>query len=255
MSTAGEVAVSIRKRLHSRGRAFTLEVDFRSDNGIVVIFGPSGSGKSLTLQAIAGLLTPDEGHIRIGERVVFDSRSGMDLPARQRHVGYVFQDYALFPHLNVMGNVGFPIARGFPARLDGPGRDRAMEMLELFEIGHLAAMHPSQLSGGQRQRVALARALIIEPRLLMLDEPFNALDPLLRDRMRNELLAWRARFDVPMVLITHDPDDVAALASQVLIYRDGRVTGSLRKGDLPNPSDFQPGYRHAVRQALEQAMG
>lgn len=254
MSAAGALSVSVRKRLTSRGRDFCLAVDFETDNGIVVIFGPSGSGKSLTLQAIAGLLTPDDGHIRIGAHVVFDARSGVDLPARQRRLGYVFQDYALFPHLNVRDNVGFPIARGFPARLDGGGQARVMAMLELFEIGHLAGMHPSQLSGGQRQRVALARALIIQPQLLLLDEPFNALDPLLRDRMRNELLAWRERFGLPMVLITHDPDDVAALASQVLIYREGRVSGSLRKDELPRPGDFQPGYRHAVRLALERAI-
>lgn len=254
MSADGALAVSIRKRLSSRGRDFSLAVDFEADNGIVVIFGPSGSGKSLTLQAIAGLLRPDEGRIRIGARLLFDRRDGVDLPARERRVGYVFQDYALFPHLNVTHNVGFPIARGFPARLDEGGRTRVAEMLELFEISHLAAMHPAQLSGGQRQRVALARALITRPELLMLDEPFNALDPLLRDRMRHELLAWRERFGVPMMLITHDPDDVAALASQVLLYRDGRVIGSLRKDELPRPEDFQPGYRHAVRMALERAI-
>jgi molybdate transport system ATP-binding protein len=255
MSTAGTLAVSIRKRLSSRGRDFFLAVDFEADDGIVVIFGPSGSGKSLTLQAIAGLLRPDEGRIRIGARLLFDRSTGVDLPARERQVGYVFQDYALFPHLNVAHNVGFPIARGLPARLDAAGRARVVEILELFEIAHLAAMHPSQLSGGQRQRVALARALITRPALLLLDEPFNALDPLLRDRMRNELLAWRERFGVPMVLITHDPDDVAALASQVLVYRDGSVTGTLREDELPRPGDFLPGYRHAVRVALERVAG
>ncbi len=255
MSAPATLAVSVRKRLVNRGREFSLAVDFAAADGIVVIFGPSGSGKSLTLQAIAGLLRPDAGSIRVGGRVLFDHASGVDLPARARGVGYLFQDYALFPHLDVTHNVGFPIARGFPARLDAPGREQVAQMLALFEIGHLAGMHPSQLSGGQRQRVALARALITRPALLLLDEPFNALDPLLRDRMRNELLAWRERFGVPMVLITHDPDDVAALASQVLVYREGRVIGSLREDELPRPGDFQPGYRHAVRVALERVVG
>ena len=254
MSAASHLRVRVRRRLASRGRSFNLDVAFEADNGILVIFGPSGSGKSLTLQAVAGLLHPDEGEIRIGDRVLFDRRCGIDLPARERRIGYLFQDYALFPHLTVEQNVGFALARGWPARLDAAARERVAQMLTLFELDRMARSHPAQLSGGQRQRVALARALAASPELLLLDEPFNALDPLLRDRMRRELLAWRERFGIPMVVITHDPDDVAALAHEVLVFREGRVARRLAGAQLPRPDDFVPGYRHAVRSALEAAV-
>ncbi|MBU6249133.1 MAG: ATP-binding cassette domain-containing protein [Xanthomonadaceae bacterium] len=215
--------VAIRRRLDDPQRPFALDVAFRSDAGRLVLFGPSGAGKSLTLRAIAGLLRPDAGHVTVAGRTLFDDVRGVDVPARDRQVGFVFQDYALFPHLTVAQNVAF----GLKAGLRQPSRRRvpeaARQWLDAFEIGHLAGRYPSQLSGGQRQRVALARALAPEPRLLLLDEPFAALDTALRARLRDSLVALQERLGLQMVVITHDPADVEALARQVLHLRDGRV--------------------------------
>ncbi len=252
---SARLSVAITKHLQSRGRSFVLDVTFDAPDEILVIFGPSGSGKSLTLQCVAGLVRPDTGVIRAGDRSMFDAAAGVDVPARYRRIGYLFQDYALFPHLNVMQNIGFSFAQRWPAGLDEQARAKVASMLELFELEGLARSYPGQLSGGQRQRVGLARALIREPALLLLDEPFNALDPLLRDRMRRELVEFGRRFAVPMVVITHDPDDVGALAHEVIVMKEGRVAKHLGVADLPSAADYAPGYRRAVRAILEDATG
>ncbi|MFA5110224.1 MAG: ATP-binding cassette domain-containing protein [Desulfobaccales bacterium] len=217
------IQIDIKKRLWSEQRVFNLEVAFASDQDIVVLFGPSGAGKSLTLQAIAGLTTPDAGRILVGERVLFDAVQNIRVPARDRDVGYVFQDYALFPHLTVARNVSFGLKKGWPWYLPRGDRLVLEEVLDIFELTSLRDSLPRDLSGGQRQRVALARALIRRPSLLLLDEPFSALDALLRAKMRRELLKVQARFKVPVILITHDPEDVAALAQTVVVYDAGRI--------------------------------
>lgn len=218
-----KILVDIKKRLGSGRRVFSLEASFASDKDVVVLFGPSGAGKSLTLQAIAGLTTPDAGRIVVGERVLFDSSRNLTIPARHRDIGYVFQDYALFPHLTVAQNVAFGLKGAWPWYLPRPDRLRLEEVLEIFELAPMRDSLPRDLSGGQRQRVALARALIRRPSLLLLDEPFSALDALLRARMRQELLRVQERFSLPVILITHDPEDVAALAQTVVVYDAGRI--------------------------------
>ncbi|MDN3920913.1 ABC transporter ATP-binding protein [Roseateles violae] len=215
--------VQIRKQLHSGARSFELDVGFTTAARRTVVYGPSGAGKSLTLRAIAGLLRPDSGRILLDEQPLFDAEAGIDLPARHRGLGYLFQDYALFPHLNVRQNIAFGLRRGLlnPSRRE---RDPAVERwLEVFELGPVAQQHPHELSGGQRQRTALARALVSGPRALLLDEPFSALDPELRLRMREELLALLERIAMPMLMITHDPEDLACFGQARLRLREGRI--------------------------------
>ena len=217
------IEVDIRKTLRSNGRDFTLDVKFACEDDLGVVFGPSGAGKSLTLRAIAGLEIPDYGRIVVGEKVLFDSMAGINVRASERAIGYLFQDYALFPHLNVEENIGFGVRRWWERKLPVDAARRVAELLDLFELRGMNEAYPTQLSGGQRQRVALARALVRRPDLLLLDEPFAALDPLLRGRMRAELVSIRSMFKVPMLAITHDPEDVSLLAETVVLMNQGRV--------------------------------
>ncbi|MBV8380013.1 MAG: ATP-binding cassette domain-containing protein [Paucibacter sp.] len=215
--------VSIAKTLKAPGRRFELDASFSTAARWTVLYGPSGAGKSLVLQVIAGLVRPERGRIVLGERVLFDASTGIDVPARDRRLGYLFQDYALFPHLNVRQNIAFGLRRGVlnPRRSDdSPAVQR---WLQAFELEAVASQRPHQLSGGQRQRVALARALVNEPAALLLDEPFAALDPGLRQRMRDELQTLLERVAVPMLLITHDAEDVARFGQQRLRVEAGRV--------------------------------
>jgi molybdate transport system ATP-binding protein len=188
-----------------------------------VPIGPAGAGQTLTLEAIAGLTSPDAGRIVVGKRVLFDAAAGIRVPARHRDVGYVFQDYALFPHLTVVQNVSFGLKWGWPWYLPQGDRLPLEEALDLFELTSLRDRLARDLSGGQRQRVALARALIRRPSLLLLDEPFADLEARLRAKMRQELLRLQWRFGVPVILITADPEDVAALAQTVVVYESGRI--------------------------------
>lgn len=200
---------------------FQLRVTLHATKKRTVIMGASGSGKSLTLQAIAGLFRPDDGYVRLNGVTLFDRQQCIDLTPQQRHLAYVFQDYALFPHLTVQQNIAFGLQRGMfnPAR-----RCRLPEVahwLDTMNLVEVADQYPAHLSGGQRQRTALARALIAHPQAILLDEPFSALDTELRAAMRMELLQWQQQLDLPMLLITHDPSDAAALGEEVWYMHDG----------------------------------
>lgn len=221
MST--QFKVDLHKTLRSGERVFQLQAKFESSSQRVVVYGSSGAGKSQMMKAVAGLMTPERGRIELGGRTLYDSASGVNLPAQQRKVAYLFQDYALFPHLNVRQNIGFGLQRGWRnplARVDG---EAIRYWLEAFELEHVAQQYPHQLSGGQRQRVALARALAPQPDALLLDEPFAALDPDLRERMRAELGALQRRLAIPLLMITHDPEDVRAFGEHVLRMENGSI--------------------------------
>lgn len=224
---AMELDIDIRKTLRSGSQRFDLSVQFRSNHRRMVIFGPSGAGKSLTLKAIAGLLKPDTGHVRLADTTLFDSAQGVNLAPQKRQVGYLFQDYALFPHLTVRQNIASALVKGWRNPTRQFTHPEVEYWLAAFHLEEQAAHFPEQLSGGQRQRTALARALVSHPRALLLDEPFAALDPALRVRMRSELDELQRRLDVPMILITHDVDDVAVFGEHVVHLVAGRVDDNL----------------------------
>jgi len=209
------IEVVARKAL----RAFTLDVDVRFARGVTVLAGPSGAGKSTLLRIVAGLVRPDAGRVAIDGRELHGD--GAAAPAFRRDVAYVFQEYALFPHLDVLDNVAYGLAARGVAR--GTRRAAASAWLERFGIGALARARPRALSGGERQRVALARALAWTPRALLLDEPFAALDDATRASVRDEVRATLSALDVPVVLVTHDESDVAAFAAPVVRLERGRI--------------------------------
>jgi molybdate transport system ATP-binding protein len=201
-------------------RAFRLEVTLDLGAETVALAGPSGAGKTTTLRAIAGLLSPDRGRITTDGRVWFDSAGGIDLPPEERSVGLVFQDYALFPHLTVAGNVAYG------------GRARADDVLGRLCIEHLAAVRPGELSGGERQRVAVARALARDPDVLLLDEPLAALDVRTRARVRAELRELLRDLGLPTLVVTHDFEDAASLADRIVVVDRGQIVQSGRAADL-----------------------
>ena len=218
-----KLEVDIELAVGAPASRFELSARFATTFDRVVLFGPSGVGKSITLQAVAGLLRPTRGRIALGDRVLFDSARGIDVPARHRGTGYLFQEPALFAHMSVARNIAFGLLPTLPWRIGADARARVARVMQALDIAALAERAPHELSGGQRQRVAMARALVREPAVLLLDEPFAALDAPLRERVRNELEAIRSRFGVPMVLISHDVDDVRRFADTLVLYAPGRV--------------------------------
>ncbi|MFA7669848.1 MAG: ATP-binding cassette domain-containing protein [Burkholderiaceae bacterium] len=208
--------LNIRKQLRSAQRVFELDVQLQTDHPRLAITGPSGIGKTMMLRAIAGLIRPDVGHIRIHGRPLYDSTERIDLPARERHMGFMFQNYALLPQLTALGNVGFGLRRGAWGVLSRTQKAEAMHWLDRFQIAHVAHQYPHTLSGGQQQRLALARLAITQPRALLLDEPFAALDPDLRQAMRVEVDGLLRALGIPLLMITHDATDRIELQAQEL---------------------------------------
>jgi molybdate transport system ATP-binding protein len=231
--------VLLRKQLQQGDSRFALDVHFSSAAQRLVLYGPSGAGKTQTLRMIAGITRPDGGAVRVAGRTLYDQAAGVGLSPQARRIGCVFQDHALFPHLTVRQNIGFALQRGWR----NPGHRTAAPEVERwiaqFQLGPVAGHYPHQLSGGQRQRTALARALVTEPAALLLDEPFAALDRSLRQRLRDELLQLQAALQLPLLLITHDDDDVRCLAQAVVHIDGGRVVD--RPAGAPTP--LQPAVR------------
>ena len=199
---------------------FSLSIRFSIERDILVLFGPSGCGKTTTLRSIAGLLQPDSGRIVNGAEVFFDSANKVFIPPRQRRIGYMFQDYALFPHMNVYRNIWYGVRDH-----DQEARQMYEKLTGLLKIGHLAERSPMQLSGGEKQRVALARALMAQPKILLLDEPLSSLDTETRREVRNELREMQRIWNIPFILVTHDPEEARFLGDQVLYMQKGRQIG------------------------------
>ncbi|MCE0734384.1 ABC transporter ATP-binding protein [Halomonas sp. G15] len=212
-------SASLAVSLHQAG-PIPLAAEFHCAAGeLLALVGPSGSGKTTLLRAVAGLYRPAGGRIACGDALWFDAGRRLSLPPQRRRVGLVFQDYALFPHLTALGNVMVALGHLPPAER----RRRAEEWLTRVRLDGLAGRHPAELSGGQRQRVALARALARNPRVLLLDEPFSAVDQVTRRRLQRELALLRQEIRIPIVLVTHDLDEAAALADRLCVLHAGRT--------------------------------
>jgi molybdate transport system ATP-binding protein len=225
-----------RLRVRLRQAApFPLEVDLECGAGdVLAIFGPSGSGKTTILRAIAGLHRPEQAFVQSGSDVWTDTGSRTLVPPHRRAVGFVFQEYALFPHLTALGNVMSALMH----RSRAERRERAESLLRLVHLHEHGNRRPHELSGGERQRVAVARALAREPVVLLLDEPFAAVDRVVRRRLQDEIDGLRRALDIPLVLVTHDFDDVVRLATHLLVLEGGRgvvsgpVTALMSRPDL-----------------------
>jgi molybdate transport system ATP-binding protein len=215
------IRARLRKNFPARpdSAAFALDIEFEAASGVTVLFGPSGSGKTLTLDLIAGFVHADEGRILLDDDILYDGASGVNRIPQQRDCGYVFQNYALFPHMTLRENLAFGAERR--PRLE---RHRLVnEMLEKFRLTDAAGRRPHQVSGGQRQRCSIARALIGGPKLLLLDEPAQGLDALLRAELYETLRQVRKEFSTPVLLVTHDLDECFELGDEMLILREGRI--------------------------------
>ena len=210
------LSVDITKNLPD----FSLSIRFSIERDILVLFGPSGCGKTTTLRSIAGLLQPDGGRIVNDGEVFFDAAGKIFIPPRQRRIGYMFQDFALFPHMSVYRNIWYGVRDH-----DRETRQMYEKLTSLLKIGHLAERSPGQLSGGEKQRVALARALMAQPKILLLDEPLSSLDTETRREVRNELREMQRIWNIPFILVTHDPDEASFLGDQVLYMQKGRQVG------------------------------
>ncbi len=217
------IKFSVHKTLTAYKRSFTLEAEYATDANRLVILGESGSGKSVLLKTIAGLIKPDHGKIILQDRVLFDSTQNINLKPQERALAYLFQSYALFPHLNVTQNISFALHKSiFNARKHETSSE-VQKWLKLFKIEGIQFQYPDEISGGQKQRVALARALIINPKAILLDEPFSALDTNLRTIMRTELDEIQRSLKIPMILITHDPEDARIFGDAIIHIKNGQI--------------------------------
>lgn len=215
------IRTTISKRFPpgAESAGFHLEIDLEAQPGVTALYGPSGSGKTLTLDSIAGFASPDTGRILLDDRILFDAESGVNIAPQQRGCGYVFQNYALFPHMTLRRNLAFA-AHALP-RLER--HRRIAEQLDRFKLTDMAGRYPHELSGGQKQRGSIARALIASPRVVLLDEPGRGLDAVLRNDLYALVNELRNGLQIPVLLVTHDMEECCALADRVLVYDGGRI--------------------------------
>jgi molybdate transport system ATP-binding protein len=217
----------------ARGRDFTLDAKFSAPPGVTILYGPSGSGKSTTLAAICGLLTPQAGRIALGDELWFDAARGIRCPVEKRGIAFVFQSLALFPHMSARANVEYGLPRNM---LRAERQRRAEEMLARMKVAHLAERRPATFSGGEAQRVALARAFAPSPRLVLLDEPFSAMDRELRRDFIADVRGYVDEARVPLIHVTHHRNEARALADRVVLIDGGRITATGSADELLPPS-------------------
>lgn len=212
----------IKKKLNY----FDLDVDVSIGNELLVIEGASGAGKTTILNCLSGLITPDSGHIAVDDRVLFDDKARINISTEKRHIGYLFQNYALFPNMTVRNNVlyGLRNKRGFRHRQERREMlDYADYTMETLGISHLADKRPTHISGGEKQRVALARAMVTKPALMLLDEPFSALDENTKEKIYEEFMAFKDTLRIPTVLITHNHRETELFADKNITLKEGRI--------------------------------
>ncbi|MDQ7093746.1 sulfate/molybdate ABC transporter ATP-binding protein [Desulfosporosinus sp. PR] len=225
-----ELFVDIQKKFSG----FELKVEFEADLKVLGFLGASGSGKSMTLRCVAGIETPDCGRIVLNGRTLYDSQKGINLPCRQRRLGYVFQNYALFPHMTVAENIAF----GLGDKTRAERRDIIENMVSMTKVEGLEKRFPGQLSGGQQQRVALARALAVEPQALLLDEPFSALDDYLRSYLVKQLKEILSDYQGVALFVSHNMEEIYSISDQLIILSSGKIeaTGQTKEVFMSPPS-------------------
>jgi molybdate transport system ATP-binding protein len=216
------LAAQVRKERRDSAAPFLLDISLEITPGITILFGPSGAGKSTLLDCLAGLVQPDSGRIVIGGDVLFDSSSRTNLRPQKRRIAYVFQSLALFPHMSVQDNVSY----GLTHLQQHERSARSLEVLAAFRVENLKSRKPEEISGGEKQRVALARSLVTLPRLLLLDEPLTGLDAELKAAIVDDLRAWNAAQQIPILYVTHSRDEVDALGERVIAMDHGRVVSA-----------------------------
>lgn len=203
------LTVDVKKHFKNKGKdGFSLDASFTVERGITVLMGASGAGKTTTLKLIAGILAPDSGTVKMDSQVFFDSEKKINLPIQERKIGFVFQDYALFPHLTAEQNIAYGFRQNKP--------EKANEMLSLFRLEHISKRLPREMSGGEQQRVALARALASEPKIVLLDEPLSAVDVETRQQLLDEIESAQKRADIPFIYVTHNEAEARRLGKNLI---------------------------------------
>jgi len=211
------IELSIHKKLLSQSGEMILQVDEKIEKGsFITLYGKSGAGKTTLLRIISGLLDPEEGCISVNGNIWLDTKNKINLKPQKRKVGFLFQDYALFPNMDVQGNLGFALGKG-------QKKDIIKELIDIMELGELRSRKPETLSGGQKQRVALARSLVQKPELLLLDEPLSALDMEMRSKLQPYILQVHREYGLTTILISHDTSEILKMSDQMLVIDEGKI--------------------------------
>lgn len=218
--------MSIYFKIQKQLDNFILDIEYEFEKGVLVIQGESGAGKTTILNCISGLKIPEEGNIIFGDHIVFDSTRSIDIPTRLRNLGYLFQNYALFPNMTVKQNITYGIKNKSEYKDKIQKEDLLFYrdyIMKTFGIDHLKDKYPCNISGGEKQRVALSRAIVTKPKLLLLDEPFSALDEQTKKIVYKEFALFKKHFQIPTILITHDPKESEMFANQRIYIKEGKI--------------------------------